>query len=57
MSFLRGAPADPAFAASIPLRRLGTPQDVGDLVTLLASDRASWITGQTPHLHGGAYMT
>ncbi|WP_300610261.1 SDR family NAD(P)-dependent oxidoreductase [Trebonia sp.] len=57
MSFLRGAPADPAAAGAIPMRRLGTPEDVGNLVAFLASDRASWITGQTVHLNGGAYMT
>ncbi len=39
------------------MRRLGTPEDVGNLVAFLASDRASWITGQTLHLNGGAYMT
>jgi NAD(P)-dependent dehydrogenase (short-subunit alcohol dehydrogenase family) len=28
-----------------------------NLVAFLASDRASWITGQTLHLNGGAYMS
>jgi NAD(P)-dependent dehydrogenase (short-subunit alcohol dehydrogenase family) len=57
MAFLRGEPADPAYAAQLPMRRMGTPEDVGNAVAFLASDRASWITGQTLHLNGGAYMT
>lgn len=57
MSHVRGVPADPAAADSIPMRRLGTPEDVGNVVAFLASDRASWITGQTIHLNGGAYMS
>jgi NAD(P)-dependent dehydrogenase (short-subunit alcohol dehydrogenase family) len=56
MSHLRGEPAPPEHAAAIPAGRLGTPEDVGWAVGFLASDRASWITGQTLHLNGGAYM-
>lgn len=40
-------------AASTPLRRLARPSDVADAVALLASDRASAITGQTLHVNGG----
>jgi 2-hydroxycyclohexanecarboxyl-CoA dehydrogenase len=39
-----------------PLRRLGTPQDVVPAVLLLASDRASYITGQTLSVSGGYTM-
>jgi NAD(P)-dependent dehydrogenase (short-subunit alcohol dehydrogenase family) len=35
------------------IRRLGTPDDVAGLVTFLASDHASWITGQTYPVNGG----
>lgn len=35
------------FADRIAMRRMGTPQDIADAVLFLASDRASWITGQT----------
>ena len=36
-----------------PLRRLGEPEDVADVVTFLASDRARFITGQTIFVDGG----
>ncbi len=39
--------------AAIPLRRLGTPQDVAHAVRFLASDEASFITGQTIVIDGG----
>ena len=43
-------------ARSYPLRRLGTPEDVVPAVLLLASDRASYITGQTLSVSGGYTM-
>jgi NAD(P)-dependent dehydrogenase (short-subunit alcohol dehydrogenase family) len=39
-----------------PLRRLGTPEDIAPAVVFLASDRASWITGQTLSVSGGYTM-
>ena len=41
-------------AAGLPLQRLGQPEDVGRLVTFLASDHASWITGDIVIIDGGA---
>ncbi|HEX2782047.1 MAG TPA: SDR family oxidoreductase [Ilumatobacteraceae bacterium] len=41
-------------AASMPLGRLGVPQDIANLATFLASDLASWITGETYVIDGGA---
>jgi NAD(P)-dependent dehydrogenase (short-subunit alcohol dehydrogenase family) len=41
-------------AASLPTRRIGEPQDIADLATFLCSDRASWITGETYVIDGGA---
>ncbi len=43
-----------ALAKQIPVGRTGTPEDVGYGCVFLASDEASWITGQTIHLDGGA---
>jgi 3-oxoacyl-[acyl-carrier protein] reductase len=40
----------------IPLRRLGTPDDVAAAVCFLASDEASYITGQVLAVNGGMYM-
>jgi enoyl-[acyl-carrier protein] reductase III len=37
-----------------PMRRLGTPEDIGNAVTLLCMDEASFITGQILHVDGGA---
>ena len=42
--------------AQIPLGRLGAPQDIAGLVTFLASDAASYITGQTFVVDGGMVM-
>jgi len=39
--------------AEIPLGRLGTPDEFGDVVAFLASDRASYITGTTLQVDGG----
>ncbi len=37
-----------------PMRRLGTPGDIGNAVTLLCSSEAAWITGQLIAVDGGA---
>ena len=41
-------------AAEIPLRRLGEPQEVGETVAFLSSERASYITGVSLQIDGGA---
>jgi 3-oxoacyl-[acyl-carrier protein] reductase len=48
-----GGPA-PEELAQIPLGRLGTPREFGDVVTFLASDRAAYVTGTTILVDGGA---
>ncbi len=40
---------------SIPLRRLGRPEEFADLVVFLASERASYITGASIQIDGGFY--
>ena len=42
--------------AAIPLGRIETPEDVANLYTFLASDEASYITGQTYNVCGGLQM-
>ena len=41
----------------IPMGRLGRPEEVGDLVAFLASDRASFLTGTSVVLDGGMLQT
>lgn len=42
--------------AQIPLGRPGTPEDVAGVIRFLASDAASYITGQVIHVSGGMYI-
>jgi len=44
------------WASKIPLKRLGSPADVAAAVCFLASDEASYITGQVLAVNGGMYM-
>jgi 3-oxoacyl-[acyl-carrier protein] reductase len=44
-----------AWAAEAAVNRLGEPREVADAIVWLASDRASYITGQTILVDGGAY--
>ncbi|MBH0193035.1 MAG: glucose 1-dehydrogenase [Nitrospira sp.] len=39
-----------------PLKRLGTPKDIADVVAFIVSDEARWITGQNVHAGGGIVM-
>lgn len=45
-----------ALINQIPLKRLGTPLDVAQVVCFLASDEAGYITGQVIGVNGGLYM-
>ncbi len=58
---LMGGGGDPDatahIAKTIPVKRLGTPDDVGAICVYLASGEASWMTGQTIELNGGSHTT
>ena len=43
------------YAKAIPLKRMGTAQEVADAVAFLASDKAAYITGQVLAVNGGMY--
>lgn len=43
-------------AKTYPLRRLGRPQDIANMVVFAASDRCSFVTGQTISVNGGYSM-
>jgi 3-oxoacyl-[acyl-carrier protein] reductase len=57
-SMLKKVPADvlPKILKQIPLGRFGKPEEVAKLVVYLASDDASYITGQVFNINGGLYM-
>lgn len=42
--------------SNIPLKRLGSPQDVANAVLFLASNMSSFITGETINVNGGTYI-
>jgi 3-oxoacyl-[acyl-carrier protein] reductase len=44
-----------AWSADAPLKRLGEPREVADAIVWLASERASYVTGQTILVDGGLY--
>jgi NAD(P)-dependent dehydrogenase (short-subunit alcohol dehydrogenase family) len=49
-------PNEAAMARSMPLARLGEPEDIGQAAAFLCSDAASWITGATLVVDGGALV-
>ena len=44
------------YAGMIPLGRVGTPGEVGKVICFLASDAASYLTGETIEINGGMFM-
>jgi enoyl-[acyl-carrier protein] reductase III len=62
-SVLNGLPEEVQSAANAwhqggwtPMGRLGSPADIGNVVALLCSEQAGWLTGQTIHADGGASL-
>jgi 3-oxoacyl-[acyl-carrier protein] reductase len=51
-----GSDYDASMTASIPLGRLGTPDDIGNTALFLATDEAAYITGQTIVVDGGQVL-
>ena len=49
-----GSDFDKQHAASVPLGRIGQPQDIADAAVFLASDDSGWINGQLINAAGGA---
>jgi 3-oxoacyl-[acyl-carrier protein] reductase len=45
-----------AILSSIPMKRMGTTNEIAGSVAFLASDDAAYITGQTIHVNGGMNM-
>jgi 7-alpha-hydroxysteroid dehydrogenase len=50
-NFPEGTPVEKIIG--VPLGRLGTPDDIGHAVVYMASDAASWVTGQCLYVTGG----
>jgi NAD(P)-dependent dehydrogenase (short-subunit alcohol dehydrogenase family) len=45
-----------ALASGIPMKKMGVPEDIGELAAFLASDRARYITGQPFVIDGGSTL-
>lgn len=45
-----------AILGKIPAKKMGSPRDIANSIAFLASDEASYITGQTIHVNGGMLM-
>jgi NAD(P)-dependent dehydrogenase (short-subunit alcohol dehydrogenase family) len=42
--------------SAVPMRRLGRPEEIADVVLWLCSDKASYVTGQSISVDGGYVM-
>lgn len=46
----------PSLQETTPMKRIGRPEDVANVVIFLCSDLAAFVTGQTIHVNGGLYI-
>ena len=44
------------YVAGIPLGRVGTPEEVAEVICFLASEAASFVAGETIEINGGMFM-
>jgi NAD(P)-dependent dehydrogenase (short-subunit alcohol dehydrogenase family) len=44
------------FVQNVPMHRMGKPEEIAEVVSFLASDRAAYITGQTISVNGGLWV-
>src|ERR1700674_5341933 len=51
--FTGSAERKASFAAGVPLKRLGRPEEIADAIVFLSSDKASYLTGQIIGVNGG----
>src|SRR5712664_3656381 len=51
--FAGSAEKKAAAAAGVPMKRLGTPEDIASTIVFLASDKAAFVTGQILAVNGG----
>ncbi|MEX0923695.1 MAG: SDR family NAD(P)-dependent oxidoreductase [Rhodovibrionaceae bacterium] len=56
MNALGGEAINTTFAKAVPLRRVGSPEEVASAVAFLASDGGGYITGAVIDVNGGAFM-
>ena len=50
------SPGTEALAEQIPLRRLGSPEEVASTIYFLCSPQASYVTGTEVHINGGQHV-
>ena len=51
--FTGSAERKAVFAAGVPVKRLGRPEEIADAIVYLSSDKASYVTGQVIGVNGG----
>lgn len=57
MALQAGQEVNDRYAAQIPVRRLGTPEEVAHAITFFTSDQAGFVNGAVIDINGGFYMT